>query len=160
MIVWLHEEHLSEDNPALRAYPDAPVLFVFDQPRLSQEPLAFTRLFFLYECIDEVFATRSGPTSLRLGVVPDELAQFAALHQTHSLVTTFAPGARFASSIVALEAGGLTVTVLTVPSLVAYDAHRVPNRFSAWWREVEKQALGSSYQEPVALLERKKGLQK
>ncbi|MCX6368075.1 MAG: hypothetical protein NTX57_15430 [Armatimonadetes bacterium] len=144
MILWLHEEHLSEENPALRAYPEAPVAFVFDQPALVQEPLAFTRLFFLYECVDDVFATRSGPTSLRLGTVPGELTAFATQHQTRSLVTTFAPGARFAGHVAALEAAGLTVTVLTVPSLVTYDARRVPNRFSAWWREVEKQALGSS----------------
>lgn len=143
-IVWLHQEHLSDENPALQAYPEAPAVFAFDQAALSQEPLAFTRLFFVYECVCDVFATRSGPTSLRLGTVVEELAEFAALHQTGSLVTTFAPGARFAENIAGLKAAGLTVTVLTVPSLVAYDARRVPNRFSAWWREVEKQALGSS----------------
>lgn len=144
MIVWLHAEHLSEDNPALQAHPQAPVAFVFDQPALLQEPLAFTRLFFVYECAAEVFATRSGPTHLRLGAVPDELAALAALYQTRSIVTTFAPGARFAEQVAALEAKGLSVTVLAVPSLVAYDASRVPSRFSSWWREVEQQTLEST----------------
>ncbi|MBB6048424.1 hypothetical protein [Armatimonas rosea] len=144
MIVWLHAEHLSEENPALQAHPQAPAAFVFDQPALLQEPLAFTRLFFVYECVAEVFATRSGPTHLRLGAVPDELAALAALYQTRSIVTTFAPGARFAEQVAALEAKGLSVTVLAVPYLVAYDASRVPSRFSAWWREVEKQALESA----------------
>lgn len=46
VIVWLHGDSLSPTDPALLANPDAPAIFVFDEPFLAAAQLSFKRLFF------------------------------------------------------------------------------------------------------------------
>ena len=141
-MIWVHEDHLSAANPALTQYPDAPVIFVFDETFLREAGLAFHRLFFIYESVTEIFAERApGTCSLRRGTVPDEVASFARQHGTRRVITTETIGDRFAEYREEMEAAGLTVSAVPVPSLVAYEGRRVPKRFSVWWREVEAEAL-------------------
>ncbi|MBC8101133.1 MAG: hypothetical protein H7Z41_00915 [Cytophagales bacterium] len=141
-VVWLHGDHLSAANPALTQYPDAPVVFVFDEAFLGPAGLAFHRLFFLYEAVVEVFAAREpGTCSVRRGSVTDEVVAFAREHRARRIVTTDTIGDRFAEYLESLEAHGLPVETIPVPSLVPYDGRRAPKRFSAWWREVEADAL-------------------
>ena len=52
--VWLHGDSLSKRDPALRNYPEARSVFVFDRPFLEKAGLSFKRIFFLYECAVEV----------------------------------------------------------------------------------------------------------
>jgi hypothetical protein len=140
IVIWLHGDHLRADNPALARYPDAPVVFVFDEPFLRESQFAFHRLFFLYEAVMEIFATRKGVCSVRRGDVVDEVSAFAQEQGATRLVTTQTLGDRFTGYVAAI---GRTVPVVAVPvpSLVPYDAANVPRRFSAWWREVEKTAM-------------------
>jgi hypothetical protein len=51
--VWLHGDSLSKRDPALRNYPEARSVFVFDRPFLEKAGLSFKRIFFLYECAVE-----------------------------------------------------------------------------------------------------------
>ena len=140
--MWLHGDHLSGDNPALTAYPDAPVVFVFDEGFLSAAGLAFHRLFFLYESVMDVFASRPpGTGSIRRGAVVEEVAAFAREWGARRVVTTETIGDRWAEYVRELEALGLAVEAVPVPSLVDYDGRRVPKRFSVWWRDVEADAL-------------------
>lgn len=140
VVVWLHGDHLSPDNPALTRYPDAPVVFVFDEDFLQERRFAFHRLFFLYESVTEIFLSRNAPTSLRRGNVVAEVRNFAERFGAECIITTATPGDRFAAYCAALETTH-RVQTLPVPLLVPYDAARVPNRFSAWWREVEEDVL-------------------
>jgi len=55
-LVWLHGDSLSPADPALRANPGAPAVFVFDEDLLARVGLTFKRLFFMYEC-DEIHVT-------------------------------------------------------------------------------------------------------
>ena len=141
--MWLHGDHLSAANPALTQYPNAPVVFVFDEGFLSAAGLAFHRLFFLYESVMDVFAARqtAGIGSVRRGEVVAEVTAFAREWGTRRIVTTDTIGDRFAEYRAAFEAQGFSVEAIPVPSLVPYDARRVPQRFSVWWREVEADAL-------------------
>jgi hypothetical protein len=141
-IVWLHGDHLSADNPALRRHPEAPVVFVFDEEFPAEAGFAFHRLFFLYESMLDVFASRpAGTCSLRRGKVVDEVLSFAHACGAKEVVTTDTLGGRFGRYREAIGRE-LPVRALTVPSLVPYDdAWKVPRRFSAWWREVERDAM-------------------
>lgn len=141
-MVWIHGDHLSAANPALTQYPDAPVIFVFDETFLREAGLAFHRLFFIYESVTEIFAARApGTCTLRRGNVTEEVASFARQHETRRIITTETIGDRFAEHVQEMEAAGLAVRAVPVPSLVAYEGGRVPKRFSVWWRDVEAEAL-------------------
>ena len=80
--VWLTGESLGDRDPALRAHPDLPVVFVFDEPLLAGLQLSSKRLVFLVERLAELAATRD--LELRLGPPAEELAG-------RSLAVTFAP---------------------------------------------------------------------
>jgi len=56
-VVWLTAESLGDDDPALRAYPDLPAVFVWDLPLLQHLQLSGKRLVFLAECLADL-ATR------------------------------------------------------------------------------------------------------
>jgi hypothetical protein len=139
-VIWLHGDHLRADNPALRRYPEAPVVFVFDATFLKEYQFSFQRLFFLYESVLEVFAGRQGACSIRLGQVVEEVRDFATLHKATTIATTRTLGSRFAQYKAEL-AQDYRVQAFPVPSLVPYEAANVPKRFSAWWREIETEAL-------------------
>ena len=70
--VWLTAESLGDDDPALRAYPDVPAVFVWDAPLLARLRLSSVRLVFLAECLADL-ATRRG-LEVRVGEPTAELA--------------------------------------------------------------------------------------
>ena len=126
----------------MRAYPDAPVVFVFDRDFLTSAQFAFHRLFFLYESVLDVFAARPAPDScgVCLGAVVDEVGAFARLRGASRIVTTETLGTRFAEYKAQLGAE-FTVEALLVPLLVASDPQTAPRRFTGWWRDVESEAF-------------------
>ena len=81
-LVWLTAESLGDDDPALSAHPDLPVIFVFDEPLLARLRLSAKRLVFLAERLAELAEQR--PLELRLGSPVDELAG-------HRVAATFTP---------------------------------------------------------------------
>jgi deoxyribodipyrimidine photo-lyase len=80
--VWLTAESLGNDDPALQAHPDLPVVFVFDEPMLTRLQLSSKRLVFLTERLAELAGSRT--VEARLGDPADVLAGRA-------LATTFTP---------------------------------------------------------------------
>jgi deoxyribodipyrimidine photo-lyase len=80
--VWLTAESLGDDDPALAANPDLPVVFVFDEPLLAQLKLSGKRLIFLTERLAELAEQRQ--LEVQLGAPAQLLAGRA-------LATTFAP---------------------------------------------------------------------
>jgi len=57
--VWLTAESLGDDDPALIAHPDLPVIFVFDESLLRALQLSSKRLVFLADRLAELGAERS-----------------------------------------------------------------------------------------------------
>ena len=57
--VWITAESLGDDDPALRAHPELPVIFVFDEPLLCGLSLSGKRLVFLTERLVELAQTRA-----------------------------------------------------------------------------------------------------
>ena len=56
--VWATAESLGDDDPALAAHPDLPVVFVFDEPLLAGLQLSAKRLVFLAECLADLDSRR------------------------------------------------------------------------------------------------------
>jgi deoxyribodipyrimidine photo-lyase len=57
--VWLTAESLGDADPALRAHPDLPVIFVFDEPLLGRLQLTAKRLVFLAETLADLGTRKS-----------------------------------------------------------------------------------------------------
>lgn len=81
-MVWLTAESLGEDDPALTAHPDLPVIFVFDESLLRTLQLSSKRLVFLADRLAELGAERT--IEIHLG----DPRRVAA---DRPLATTFAP---------------------------------------------------------------------
>jgi len=56
--VWITAESLGDEDPALLAHPDLPVVFVFDLPLLTRLRLSSTRLVFLAGCLADLAVRR------------------------------------------------------------------------------------------------------
>lgn len=80
--VWLTAESLGDAEPALAAHPDAPVVFVFDEPLLRGLKLSGKRLVFLAECLADLAERRH--VEVHRGAIPEVLAGRA-------LAVTWAP---------------------------------------------------------------------
>jgi deoxyribodipyrimidine photo-lyase len=81
-VVWLTAESLGDDDPALDAHPDLPVVFVFDEPLLARLRLSSKRLVFLAERLAELAESRA------VEVHVDDPATVLA---GRALATTFTP---------------------------------------------------------------------
>ena len=80
--VWLTAESLGDDDPALAAHPDLPVVFVFDEPLLTHLQLSSKRLVFLTERLAELADSRT---------VEVHLGDPAQILAGRALATTFTP---------------------------------------------------------------------
>ena len=129
-ILWIHDEALGPANPALRAWPEAPALFVFDSDWIRTERISRKRLGFLYEAALEL------PVTLRKGDVAAEVLAFAQRHGADGVVTSTAVDPRLQRIAQAIEAE-LPLQELEPDPFV--DMPRPPRlgRFSRYWREAE-----------------------
>jgi deoxyribodipyrimidine photo-lyase len=159
-LLWVHGEALGPANPALRAHPDAPALFVFDRELIEGRtatsgghaaagggpvPLAPGRLRFLRECLAEL------PVAVREGEVARELVAAAAELGADGIVTSRAVDPRFAA-IAARVAAALPLQILEPEPFVALplDGPGAPDlrRFSRFWRQAEPRVWGERPREP------------
>jgi deoxyribodipyrimidine photo-lyase len=145
-LVWVHGEALGPANPALRAHPAAPALFVFDTELIEGRTattggvaLAPGRLRFLRECLAEL------PVTVREGDVARELLAAAAAAGADGFVTSRAVDPRFAR-IAAQLAPALPLRILEPEPFVdlPWDGPHAPDlrRFSRYWRRAEPRVWG------------------
>lgn len=80
--VWITAESLGDEDPALAAHADLPVMFVFDQPLLSRLQLSSKRLIFLVDRLAELASDRE--VEVHLGRPVEVLAD-------RRVAATFAP---------------------------------------------------------------------
>ncbi len=121
-VVWLTAESLGDDDPALAAHPDLPVVFVFDEPLLATLRLSSKRLVFLVETLAELAANRE--FAVRLGRPEQELA-------SRTVAVTYAPVPGFRQRQHNVDIGALHPW----PWLRRPAAGSVAS-FSAWRRKV------------------------
>ena len=128
--LWIHEEALGPANPALRAWPDAPALFVFDTHWIEANRVSRKRLGFLYEAALEL------PVTLRKGDVASEVLAFARRHEADGVVTSSAVDPRLQRILQAIEAE-LPIAELAPDPFVELPRPPRLGRFSRYWREAE-----------------------
>ena len=129
-ILWIHEEALGPANPALRAWPDAPALFVFDTHWIEANRVSRKRLGFLYEAALEL------PVTLRKGDVASEVLAFARRHEADGVVTSSAVDPRLQRILQAIETE-LPIAELAPDPFVELPRPPRLGRFSRYWREAE-----------------------
>ena len=129
-ILWIHEEALGPANPALRAWPDAPALFVFDTYWIEANRISRKRLGFLYEAALEL------PVTLRKGDVASEVLAFARRHEADGVVTSSAVDPRLQRILQAIETE-LPIAELAPDPFVELPRPPRLGRFSRYWREAE-----------------------
>jgi deoxyribodipyrimidine photo-lyase len=150
-LLWVHGEALGPANPALRAHPGSPAVFVFDTELIEGRtattggqdvapvPLAPGRLCFLRECLSEL------PVSVREGDVAAELLAAATAAGADGIVTSRAVDPRFAP-IAARVAEVLPLRILDPEPFVELPWHGpgAPDlgRFSRYWRRAEPRVWG------------------
>jgi deoxyribodipyrimidine photo-lyase len=145
-LLWVHGEALGPANPALRAYPGAPALFVFDRELIAGgtattggAPLAEGRLRFLQQCLAEL------PVQVRHGDVAAELLAAAQVLGADGIVTSRAVDPRF-RLIAARVAAVMPLQVLEPEPFVALplEGAGAPDlrRFSRYWRVAEPLVWG------------------
>jgi deoxyribodipyrimidine photo-lyase len=145
-LVWVHGEALGPANPALRAHPDAPAVFVFDTELIEGRSattggaaLAPGRLRFLRDCLAEL------PVAVREGDVAGELLAAAAAAGADGIVTSRAVDPRFAR-IAAQVAPTLHLRILEPEPFVDLprEGSHAPDlrRFSRYWRRAEPRLWG------------------
>ena len=129
-ILWIHEEALGPANPALRAWPDAPALFVFDTHWIEANRISRKRLGFLYEAALDL------PLTLRKGDVASEVLAFAQRHDADGVVTSSAVDPRLERIGAAIDAE-LPLQLLDPEPFVELQRSPRLGRFSRYWREAE-----------------------
>ena len=129
-ILWIHEEALGPANPALRAWPEAPALFVFDTRWIQNSRISRKRLGFLYETALEL------PLTLRKGDVAAEVLAFARRHQADGVVTSTGVDPRLQQIAEAIETE-LPLQELDPDPFVELSRPPRLGRFSRYWREAE-----------------------
>lgn len=137
--VWLLEDSLGPCDPALASHPGAPAVFIFDDDWLSEHPIAFRRLFFIYESVVETLASREGPGEVRRGNVVRELVDFCRKYQVTEIHVTRSPSPAYRHYVDQLRAN--FVVVEHPPAELVSWQGRPPRRFMDFWREVHTQVL-------------------
>lgn len=142
-VLWIHDEALGPANPALRAHPGRPALFVLEAALHGDESsrlsLSDQRLTFVQACAAEL------PLEQRRGVVAEELLTFARAHGADAIVTSRAVDPRWASIATQLEAlqrqeppeRRLPLIVLNPDPFVVLEDPVDLRRFSRYWRRAE-----------------------
>lgn len=130
-VIWLHGDNLNPNNPALKQYPDAPVIWVWDEALLDDYHIALKRILFMYESLLET------PATIRRGNVYPEIIQFAAEHHAEAIITMDSPSPRFTGIVHTLEQA-YPVHIHHDPPLVPYDGEYDLRRFSRYWNTAQK----------------------
>jgi deoxyribodipyrimidine photo-lyase len=138
VLVWVHGGSLSPTDPALQENPGAPAIFVFDRPFLESNRIAFARLQFMFEGAIEALSDRDHRVCV--GVQALEIMAFAQERGCTEIHTTQISSPELDRTLNSLEDAGFKVVTFAADRLTTYNG-RV-KRFSAFWREVEREVLG------------------
>ncbi len=129
VLVWLHGDSLSTEDPAVRRYPSAPRVFVFDEPWLRGVRPSFKRLFFLFEGAVDAGA------QIRLGDPATEVLSAMEEAGAARLAVTRSPAPRFDEWMEALHGRVDLEVVEPEPWIRIPDAFPL-RRFTPFWKKL------------------------
>ncbi|MEM6553722.1 MAG: hypothetical protein AAF750_16510 [Planctomycetota bacterium] len=129
-VVWIHEEDLSPNSPALQAAGErTPAVFVIDTGWLRDERISLKRVVFMYECALEL------PVVIRKGDPVEVIRAFTQEHQADTVFATASPDPRLRRQGDALQAQWVEP-----PPFVVLPKAPDLKRFSRYWRKAERKA--------------------
>lgn len=137
VLIWVHEDCLHPNSPALQAHSQAPRVFVFDEfSRVSLK-----RIVFQYECLLEI-----PNIEIRRGEVVAQLVAAARDHDCQRIVTMASVTPSFAKITSVLQREYLLSLTLLASEpfleLVAGEADGLDlKRFSRFWQAIKGRAL-------------------
>lgn len=137
--VWLLEDSLGPDDPALRACPEAPAVFVFDDDWYRDHATSFKRLFFVYESAIETISEREPAGEVRRGVVVTEVFDFCRKHGAEEIHVTRSVSPAYRQHVESLRRTFLVVE--HAPERLAVWRGRPPRRFMDLWKEALPRVL-------------------
>ena len=139
-LVWVHDDGLDPSGPALAAYPDAPVFFVFDEAFLEESGASFKQVVFLYECLLEI-----PQVQILKGDLVQSILSTARETGSKRIATSDSSSPKIASMCEKLRAEGLEVEILQRRLFVDLDAGEDEKldlkRFSRYWKAVKRRAM-------------------
>ena len=123
---------MSKRDPALRKYPEARSVFVFDRPFLEKAGLSFKRIFFLYECAVEA------ADEMRVGDTGEEMMEWMREQGVEKLAVTESPSPRWRETVESLR---LKVEVEVVPAegMVTVPEGYPVKRFTPFWKDLGRE---------------------
>jgi deoxyribodipyrimidine photo-lyase len=129
-VVWIHGDNLNPHSPALRAEPNTPAIWVWDDALLTRQQIGLKRILFLYECLLDL------PVTIRRGNVAQEVLRFAVEHDANQVATMDSVSPGFAAAVAEIEQQ-LPVTIWCEAPFVDYAGTLDLRRFSRYWRRVQ-----------------------
>lgn len=138
-IVWVHGDCLNPHNPALKAHPDTPAIFVFDDAYLVEQKISLKRVMFMYESVLEL------PVTIRRGNVVESVLSFAKEHDAARVVTTESVSPRFNSICDGIRKGLAAadrLEIMPVEPFVTFSGRLDLRRFSRYWSTIRDNAMG------------------
>ncbi|MBP6297918.1 MAG: hypothetical protein KA401_01115 [Anaerolineae bacterium] len=138
-IVWVHGDCLNPNNPALKAYPNAQAIFVFDDAYLVEQKISLKRVMFMYESALEL------PVTIRRGNLVEVVLAFAGEHGATQVATTESVSPRFKSTCDGIRKGLAAadrLEIVQVEPFVSYSGRLDLRRFSRYWSAIRDNAMG------------------
>jgi hypothetical protein len=138
IVVWVHADNLSPQQPALLRQPGAPAIFVWDDALLAEWKISLKRIVFIYECLLEL------PVVIRRGDVVQEVCDFAREHQASQILTAASPSSRhraYCRAVAAQMPAGSRLEVLRERPFVSVRKAPDLKRFSRYWGAVRAVAM-------------------
>ena len=121
--VWITGESLGDDDPAMKYFPNLPVVFIFDKKLLLSLKISTKRINFLLECLKEISLKRD------LTVVLDDPMVYLKNKQ---FASTFAPVPKYK------KITNVNQPIFEFPTQrLAQPIDFYPNSFSSWKKRVE-----------------------
>jgi deoxyribodipyrimidine photo-lyase len=121
--VWITAESLGDDDPAMKYFPNLPVVFIFDKKLLLSLKISTKRINFLLECLKEISLKRD------LTVVLDDPMVYLKNKQ---FASTFAPVPKYK------KITNVNQPIFEFPTQrLAQPIDFYPNSFSSWKKRVE-----------------------
>ncbi len=133
-LVWIHTDGL---NPTLlKANPQAPAVFLWDTPWLTQSRISLKRIVFLAECLAEL----PGTIDLRAGEPATELLAAARAARADYILAQRTPDPRLIAAAQAVE-HTLPVVWVDPPLFVESSKPFDLKRFSRYWQRAQSSAM-------------------
>ena len=123
---------MSKRDPALRMYPGARSVFVFDRPFLEKAGLSFKRIFFLYESVVEA------ADEMRVGETAEEILDWVRQERVERVAVTESPSPRWRETVERLRQR-VEVEVVPAEQMVTVpEGYRV-KRFTPFWKDLGRE---------------------